>query len=235
MNEFWKGVLFGLLPTIIMAILSSLFFDIFIDKVILPGVVKQLENQNYVSHDLKEGKFVSTNLDSFNTNHMIDSSILLNLKDGEFVLTKKLESVEENNNERLDKVVKDYKQAIFSQSEEIAFTRSDVDKLKKVITVLDAKLNEGFQVKVYYHHNREYKGQIQLNTNNILIKKLLIHGSEYQLNHASNYADFDAVLRPLSVDGKLSFEPIASLYIDDHNKLFDDAKSSGVGDAQLRW
>ncbi|MHC6800272.1 hypothetical protein ACYTR9_08135 [Vibrio antiquarius] len=68
-----------------------------------------------------------------------------------------------------------------------------------------------------------------------MIQKLLAHGHEYKLSHGGNYDDFDAVLRPLRIDGAVSYEPVASLYIDDHNKLFNDAKSSGIGKAQLQW
>ncbi|ELZ1717844.1 hypothetical protein SD909_004253 [Vibrio parahaemolyticus] len=235
MSEFWKGVLSGLAPTVILAVVSFLFFDVFVDRAVVPKVVEQLELKGYVSDDVASGKFVTTDLESFNTNHTIDSSILLELKNGKYVLSEQLESLEKNQNERLTDMVSDYEQAILNQSEKVAFTRSDIEKLKKAISLLDAKLNSGFQVAVYYHHDSEYKGKIQLNSDNLLIQKLLANGHEYKLSHGGNYDDFDAVLRPLRIDGAVSYEPVASLYIDDHNKLFNDAKSSGIGKAQLQW
>ncbi|MHC6800271.1 hypothetical protein ACYTR9_08130 [Vibrio antiquarius] len=131
MSEFWKGVLSGLAPTVILAVVSFLFFDVFVDRAVVPKVVEQLELKGYVSDDVASGKFVTTDLESFNTNHTIDSSILLELKNGKYVLSEQLESLEKNQNERLTEMVSDYEQAILNQSEKVRLHDRISKSLKK--------------------------------------------------------------------------------------------------------
>ncbi|MDW6003969.1 hypothetical protein [Vibrio mangrovi] len=235
MNDFWKGVLAGILPTIILTGSSFLFFDIFVERAVVPNVVEQLKQQNYINQNLKEGRYVATTQDAFNKNYVIDSNILINLKNESYALVRQVEDLQRQNNEKLQSATKQYQKIAFQQSEQVALTHSRIDKLQNTVKILNSRLNHGFEVKIYYHNNPEYKGEIQLNTDNVLIRSLLTNGMEYNLSQGNNKAEFRALLRPLKVEGEFSSDPVANLYIDDHKKLFIGTKSSGVGKAYLTW
>ncbi|PMG10261.1 hypothetical protein BCU98_05930 [Vibrio splendidus] len=233
MKDIPKEVIVGLFISAIIGV-TAFFKDAIIGSLITPTVIAQIKEQGHLSEDLRLGQYVVTTEKSFNSNHVVEAEILLKLKAQEYVLSSQLDEFENENSLRATASESRNQSLMTKQSDKLALVKAQQERIIKSIELLNAKLDRKLTVKIYYHSDPQFKGKIRLNSNNFLISQLITNGEEYEVISGRNSYDYTVVLEPLTIESKSTYDAVANLYIDDHNKLFTNARSTGVGTAVVQ-
>ncbi|MEO9497402.1 hypothetical protein [Vibrio splendidus] len=233
MKDIPKEVIVGLVMSAIIGV-AAFFKDAIIGSLITPTVITQIKEQGHLSEDLRLGQYVVTTEKSFNSNHVVEAEVLLKLKAQEYVLSSQLDEFENENSLRSTASEKRNQSLMTKQSKKLALMKTQQERIIKSIELLNAKLDRKLTVKIYYHSDPQFKGKIRLNSNNFLISQLITNGDEYEVISGRNSYDYTVVLEPLTIESKSTYDAVANLYIGDHNKLFTNARSTGIGTAVVQ-
>ncbi|WP_114635728.1 hypothetical protein [Vibrio splendidus] len=233
MKDIPKEVIVGLVMSAIIGV-AAFFKDAIIGSLITPTVITQIKEQGHLSEDLRLGQYVVTTEKSFNSNHVVEAEVLLKLKAQEYVLSSQLDEFENENSLRSTASEKRNQSLMTKQSKKLALMKTQQEHIIKSIELLNAKLDRKLTVKIYYHSDPQFKGKIRLNSNNFLISQLITNGDEYEVISGRNSYDYTVVLEPLTIESKSTYDAVANLYIGDHNKLFTNARSTGIGTAVVQ-
>ena len=225
MEEIKKAVLISAIVSVLGGLVIFIGWDVAIDKYLIPRVEAKLLAKNYLRDDIKKGMYVSTNQESFNSNHVIDAEQLLNLKNNKVANLESLNTIEEK--------IKQLKTQ-FTQLETTKISSIDqsIDDVLADLSILKAKDDGKIKLRVYFHKDKSQQGTLILNGNNPAVSSLIRNNDTYKVTSFNdNKEKYKIRIQDLTVDGKLASEAIASLYIKDHDELFDSSKSSGIGTA----
>ncbi|MDP2588156.1 hypothetical protein BCT47_14165 [Vibrio splendidus] len=217
----------------VIAVVTFILKNVLIASFITPTVIEQIKDSGHLNDDLKLGRYVTTTEDSFNSNHIINSDLLVSLKTQEYALNSQLSALEVELEKKVDKNKLRTQNLLTSESERLALVKANQEKIVAAIELLDAKIEQKIVIKVYRHSDDKYRGKIQLNSQNKIIANLVSNGQKYEVESGQNSYDYKVVLTPLKIEGKVSYDAVANLHIEDHNELFTNAKSKGIGSAYL--
>ncbi|POC04900.1 hypothetical protein [Vibrio vulnificus] len=218
----------------IIAIATFLLKDVLIANFVTPTVIEQIKSAGHLNDDLKQGRYVTTTKDSFNSNHVINSELLVLLKSDEYALKSQLSELDTQLKETVNGNKTRIQNLLSGESEKLALVKAKQEKIVEAIELLDAKIEQKIAIKIYRHSDERYRGKIQLNSENRIIASLVSNGQIYQVDSGQNSYDYKVVLTPLKVKDQVSYDAVANLHIDDHDKLFNNAKSRGIGSAYLK-
>jgi len=205
---------------------AALFFgwDVAVEKYLVPEIYNELKDESYIRDEISTGKFVSTNQESFNKNHIIDSKVLVDLNSKKYATVDGVDKKVSNISSRLDRMKK----------EEFIKIESQIKALTEELSVLKARELGKIELKVFYSNNGDETGFIVLNKRNKAISSLISNNEKYKVSSFNgNINEYKVRIQNLN-DGEVkSDSAIARLFVNDYHKLFDKERSSGIGKANI--
>lgn len=225
MDEVKKALLISTLISVLGCVVIFLGWDVAVDKYLIPRVEAKLLQDNYLREEIKAGKFVSTNQEAFHKNHIMDAQQLIKLNTKQIV---SLDSLDE-----IDQKIEQLKgQLAQLENQKILSIQKSIEEAQNSVAILQAKDSGKIKLKVYFHKDASQEGTLILNRNNPAVSSLIRNNDTYKVTSVNkNKERYKIRIQDLTVAGKSVTDAIASLYIKDHDELFDSSKSSGIGTA----
>lgn len=225
MEEIKKAVLISAIVSVLGGLVIFIGWDVAIDKYLIPRVEAKLLAEKYLRDDIKKGMFVSTNQEAFNSNHIIDANHLISLKDNKIAHLESLTVIEEQISQLKARLTE-------LETTKISNMNQSINEVLAGLSILKAKDEGKIELKVYFHKDASQQGWLILNRNNPAVSSLIHNNDTYKITSFNNNNEkYKIRIQDLTLNGKLVNEAIASLYIKDHDELFDSSKSSGIGTA----
>ena len=167
--------------TIATALLLLLVFGNYvIDNHIAPRIKTKLASEGYLDENIKKGRFIVVNSESFSKNNKIDPKEVTSLKNGEFSKNKDLKEVRL----RIENFEKEFRKELIKSQEYIQVVKSELAEQNKIIEALTSKK---LKVTLFVSNQEIDKGYIVLNLKNSAISHLIENGTKYYI-----YGDLDS-------------------------------------------
>ena len=223
----WLSI-FSLLIILILGAGVIFFKDVAIDAYLLPHITKQLISNNYLSDDIKNGKFIVVEENSFNVNHKFDSSRTEDLKNDVFVKIAKQSIVNDKHKNNISELQQ-------SHNKDIETLNKEIKQLAVKLSILEAKERGDIKIDIFHSNNKFEKGYLILNKSNPTISALINNNERYTIISSSgNKESFTSRIQDLYDGGKVTTNLVARLYVEDYHELFESEKNSGIGQARIR-
>jgi len=153
-------------------LLLFIFSNYIIDNYITPRIKYQLASEGYLDNNIKEGRFIAVDSESFSINHKIDPKAALSLKNGEFSKNEDLAKV----TLKLNSIENEFRKELVILQEGLQTVNSEIAELNNLIEALTSKKLE---VILFVSSQDIDKGYIVLNLKNRVISHLIENGTEY--------------------------------------------------------
>lgn len=209
----WVSWLLSLLVVVVPFMLK----DVLIERFITPSVYTSFKDKNYINDDIRHGRFISTNQNAFNTNHVIESDHLLLLKNNQLIKVSDFEA---------------YKQ---KTREHIHTLNAQINAFKVELDILKAREIGEIELTLFNSERSSEAGYIILNKDNPAIYSLIQNNRNYAvISSSGNKMEFKIRLQDLrDRNNQQTSNSIGRLYIEDYHKLFNQEKGSGIGKAKV--
>lgn len=153
-------------------LLLLVFSYYIIDNYITPRVKTQLLSEGYLSEQIKAGKYITLDQESFSKNYEINAEKIVALQSEAYAEADSIKAIQSSLGELENKI----QQALSASQKEVEEANQEIAELRGII---EALTSEKLNVTLFISSKEIDKGYIILNLHNPTIAHLVKNGEEY--------------------------------------------------------